>query len=81
MFADVQADVKNNVDVDIWSTNSLSTRGVDFLMFADADIGADIYFQYLQMQTLKITWTSVDEDVDIRSISTHNAQTFEPCPE
>ena len=43
-----------DADADIQSTSTTSGQDVDFLICMDADIGADIYFQYLQMQMLKI---------------------------
>ena len=44
------------------------TRGPDvFFIFADVDIGADIYFHYFQM--LKILQISAAGDEDIRSTS------------
>ena len=61
-----------DADVNIWST---STKGVDFLMFADADIDANIYFQHLrmrmwmqmQMWMLNIMLISADADAVIKS--------------
>ena len=47
--------ISRDADTDIRST---STRGVDFLIFANADIDVDAYFEYLrmriQMRMLKI---------------------------
>ena len=45
---DADADVRDNAD--IRSTSTRSEKDVDFLIFADADI----YFQHLRMQMLKI---------------------------
>ena len=42
-----------STDADIWSTSIRDGQDVDFLISADTDIDADIYFQYLQMRMLK----------------------------
>ena len=48
----------------------ISGQDVEFLIFANADIDADIYFQYLQMRIwmwiLEIMRISADADVNIR---------------
>ena len=58
----------------LWIILSRGGSDVDFLMFADVDIDADIYFQYLRMQMLKIMLISMDMDADIWSNSTRGGQ-------
>ena len=43
-----------DADADIQSTSTKGGQDVDFFIFMDADKGADICFQYLRMQMLKI---------------------------
>ena len=49
---------------------------VDFLIFADADIDEDIYFQYLRMGMLKIMRMRISgQDVDISIFTDTNVDT------
>ena len=66
-----------NTTVCILVTNRVDTSGdpdVDFLIFTDADIDVNIYFQYLQMRMLKKIQISAGVVADIPSISTRSGQ-------
>ena len=50
--------ISTDADVDIPSTPTRGGQDADFLIFTNADIHANIYFQYLRMRKLKIMWIS-----------------------